>query len=125
MIYAMARDLKIDNESLHELTAAWCGITSLKSNSCTKAQAQVIIDCLKKLQDTPAGTPAQTAAPGGATPEQLNAIRKIAQSKGWNTERLNGFIKHTTGCASLDGISSANASRVITGLKKFTVTKTT
>lgn len=121
-IFALQKDLALSYDTLHEYMRDWSGATSLKSESCTAAQASKIIEALDAMQSQ---TTLKPRAHGEATAKQIHAIRQIARGKGWDTKRLNGFIKHTTGCSSLDSISSANASAVITGLKKMVVTKTT
>lgn len=121
MIYGLARDLGIDNASLHDFALDWARVRSLKSDVCSSAQANIIIECLEKMKGSD-----KNIKRGTITDNQINAIKAIKRSYKWGDERLNGFILHTLGIDELESLESMNhkqASRVITGLKQMSYAK--
>lgn len=127
-IYALAGELYISNEDLHEYMITWSNTASLSRDNCTMQQADKIINALLKMKDAsvvgkscllPAIPTGSIGKPGFITENQFNAINKIAGYKKWDMQHLNNFIKHTTGKLTLDGLTMKEASAVITGLKKI------
>lgn len=121
MIFGLAKDLNIDNDALHDYMFVWAKVSSLKADSCSKASANIIIECLQKMSGT-AKEENKPRKPGDATPKQLAAISSIAADKGWNASQLSGFIKHTVGKTDPEDLKMNEASQVITGLKKLSKT---
>ena len=132
MIFGLAKDCKLSNDQLHDLMPDWSGAHSLKQDSCTKAQADKIIEALQAMKEKAClpltkGESAQREGvftgnigkPGFITQKQFTAINKICAAKKWNIEHLNNFIKHTTGTLTADKLTMREASAVITGLKKI------
>lgn len=121
MIFGLLKDCGLTNEQLHVYLPAWAGTDSLKSDKCSKAQADKVIEALKNLKNKIVGGMAglPQSRPGFITPNQLNAINSITSQKNWDVNHLNNFIKHTTGKLSLCELTMKEASAVITGLKKI------
>jgi len=121
-IFALQKDLALSYDDMHDLMRDWSGASSLKSENCTSAQANKIIEAMTAMQNKSADAP---RAHGAATTKQIHAITAIAKSKNMDIAMLEGFIKHTTGSNDIDSLSARDASAVITGLKKITVVKKT
>ncbi len=126
-IYALAKDLNLSNDQLHDLMPAWAGTASLGKDNCTSAQANKIIEALGKMNNSSSASASKQShhitgnigKPGFITQKQFLAINQICAAKKWSPEHLNNFIKHTTGTLTADELTMKEASQVITGLKKL------
>lgn len=119
-IWVMAKELGLDNDLLHEFIG---NITHKKSISAlTTAEAIKVIDAMEKQIK---GNHKRTSPPNRVSKEQLWKMNKLAKELGWedNAKRLLGFVKKYAKVERLEWLTSAQAWRIIEGLKKL-VTKT-
>lgn len=115
-IYAVARELGIDNDLLHELVLRLTGKEHI--SELTKKEAIRVIDELEPRR------PTRTVQRTGrqvllATRKQYWMINKLAQELGWddNPKRLQGFIKKYAKVDHPRWLTVKQASAVIEGLK--------
>lgn len=113
-IYAMSRELGIDNDLLHELVDAQTGCSSLRE--LTRAQGNMVIDRL-------AG---RNGAGRMATPRQKYYIKVLLEKMGWvredgaaDTGRLEGLLKARFGVDSYGCLTVKKAGEVIEALKQM------
>lgn len=111
-IFAICKELGIDDDLLHELVYAETGCTSLRQ--LTMVRAMNVIDRLEG-KNTPKGM---------ATPKQKRFMEALARENGWALEdgsvdmdRLLGFIKARFKVESYQWLTSRKASQVIEALK--------
>lgn len=111
-IYALSKELGLDNDLIHELVLAETGKNSLKA--LTVPEGILIID---RLQGH--GTPK-----GMATPRQKRFIEGLLKNIGWVLEdgtaditRLEGLLRSKFGVDSYKWLTVKKASDVIEALK--------
>lgn len=113
-LWAVAHEVNIDSESLHERVYNEFGVDSLKE--LDNAQGWYIIDVLqgKNVRRPPAGK-------GMITDRQIYMIRMMERELGWNDNpgRLAGFIKKYAGVEHIEWLSRRKASAVIEGMKRL------
>lgn len=118
-IYAVARELGLDNDLLHEVVEVQTGKQHISDLS--KVEAIRVIDYLEGLTSRAGRRTSQ--AVGGAAPratnKQLWKIDQLAKALGWedNPKRVKGFIKKYAGVDNPEWLTKAQAWRVIEGLK--------
>lgn len=131
-IFKLANLAGLSNDELHCCLPEWAGCNSLASANCFSFQADIIIKALENICrkkgvviNAPLPRGGDGVGSGKLTARQLNAINTIQSELGWDDKRLSGFIAHTTGrdTACIDDLSPAEASKVITGLKRMGYTK--
>lgn len=115
-IYALAAELGLDNDLLHELVSAETGRNSIKA--LTIPEAVLIID---RLQGH--GTPK-----GMATPRQKRFIENLLKEIGWVVEngmpditRLESFLRARFAVDSYQWLTVRKASEVIEALKDMRI----
>lgn len=111
-IYALSKELGLDNDLIHELVYAETGKDSIKA--LTVPEGILIID---RLQGH--GTPK-----GMATPRQKRFIEGLLKNIGWVLEdgtaditRLEGLLRSKFGVDSYKWLTTKKASEVIEALK--------
>lgn len=111
-IWALARELGLDEDLLRAVTFYLTGSESI--SALTKTQAAVLIDELesKKRGET---------RPGMATPRQIWKIRELEKELGWADQpaRLRGYLKKYAHVDDLRWLTGKQAWKVIEGLKKI------
>ncbi|QGP91690.1 hypothetical protein MGLY_10320 [Neomoorella glycerini] len=110
-IWAMARQLDLDSDLLHEFVYNYTGEKSIAALS--RSQAAKVIDVMEsRLGSRPANR---------VSKKQLWKIRQLARQLGWddNPKRLQGFVKKYGGVDKPEWLSPAQAWKVIEGLKKL------
>lgn len=110
-IYALKRQLGMDNDELHCLVQGMTGVESLKLLNIR--QAARVIDRLDAL----AG--GRRDVPGRASEAQQRLIQKLAEEMGWAGEpsRLRGFLEAKAGVSDVRFLSIDSARRIIEALK--------
>lgn len=115
-IYAMSKELGMDNELLHSFILNVTGMEHI--SKLTKYEAIEIIDRLETIKS---GKPASsTYRYNMATQGQIYMIKSLEKSLGWddNPRRLKGFMKKYTGVEELNWLTFKKASNLIEALKK-------
>jgi hypothetical protein len=115
-IYAVARELGMDNDLLHTHLCTVTGKDSLKELNIQEAVR--VIDSLE-------GKPVATRT-SGMTQKQFKYINILMRDLGWVTEdgrsdykRLNGFCSKRYGIDHYSWLTVSKASDVIEGLKNM------
>lgn len=118
-IFAIAKQVGLSNPELHDCIFTWVGVRSL-GNTCSGKNAHKIIECLNKIivSKTNYGKSGNQASD-----RQLEEINRLRDSLGWNDARIAGFAKHTLKKNLFDDLTVSEASKLITGLRKYLSTK--
>lgn len=121
-IWAMARELGLDNESLHDLIFAETGRSSMRE--MTPSEQTLVEMRLGRMKD---GSRPQRGISQKRTDTEGNpatiALRKkiyaLCGVLGWNNEnaRINGFVKKMCGVERIEWLNRAQCGKVIEGLK--------
>lgn len=110
-IYAMARQIGVNGDELHDIVF---GLTSCESiKGLSKQQAVRVIDRLNVLAGFEKGVPNR------ATPEQQFFIQRLAKEMGWSGDpaRLRGFLEAKAGVSDVRFLTLDSARRIIEALK--------
>lgn len=110
-IYAMARNMGMDNDTLHDVARGISGKDSLKA--LTVSQAARLIDRLKAYAGESGDIPNRT------TRNQRWLIQRIAEEMGWGAEpaRLRGMVQRVAGVSDVKFLTAQQAWKVIEALK--------
>lgn len=112
-IFALSRQAALSSQELHSYLPDWCGGSSLSSeHGISSAQANQVIDALTSIIEKKGLNKNKPSS------KQLRAIKTMKSILGWDTFRLERFIYHTCGKASLESVTIKEASAVILGLNK-------
>ena len=110
-IYVCLKEVKKDNEFLHDNMPAWVGKSSVKDLSTN--DVTVVIRNLKKVGEA---TPIVSGSP---TSGQLYAIKRLSEDLEYSPEQLSGFILRTTkNKTTVETLTFTDASAVIAGLRR-------
>ncbi len=118
-IYAVAREIGIDNDLLHALVEK--RFSKQHISDLTLIQAGALIDYLEERK----GRGRNIQLPSGrkvplVTDKQLYKINQLARQLGWdNPKRLPGFCKKYAGVDKPEWLTKEQAWRVIEGLKSL------
>jgi len=113
-IWALGKELNMDEDLLR---ATVHGVTGSESISAlSKYEAGKVIDNLTERKGK-----AKEKTTNRASKKQLWKMKRLAAQLGWedNPKRLKGFIKKYAGVDRLEWLTSAQAWRIIEGLKKL------
>lgn len=113
MIYGLAKQAGMDNDTLHDFAHTLHRVESLKDLS--KSQASRFIDNLKlKANYKPVPQSADRL-----TSKQKGKIFALARDMGWtdNPKRLRGFVEARVGVSDINFLSAQEAGLVIEALK--------
>jgi hypothetical protein len=121
-IWAMARELRLDADLLHEVVEGLVGVSSLKQ--LTQRQAEKVISALKKQKDGATRQRRerkQRLGPKtiGITPRQAGYLKRLKESLGWTEDRLNGFVKRQTSVERWEWLKREQAVWVIQAMKEM------
>ncbi len=109
-IFVLAKERDLDNDILHDYIFM---ITKKEHiNELTKAEGIEVINSLSPARQPMRGN-------NMASEKQLNYIKGLAKDMGWNSKRLNGFVKKVGSVDDIRFLTKVNASKVIEGLKKL------
>jgi len=115
-IFGLLRDCKKSNEWLHEMLPLWVGKSSLKELS--QMELDAIITALENVKKV------KPFIENYRTEKQAKYINFLKSKLKLSTEKLNGFILHTTGDKnSVDELTLNTATAVINGLKNILLGK--
>lgn len=111
MIYALARQAGMDNDTLHDMAMGITGKESLSAMSA--AEGAQVIDRLKAYLG------ANGDIPNRATQKQQWLIRRIEAEIGWKNapNRLRGLIHRVAGVSDARFLTVDQARKVIEALK--------
>lgn len=115
-IYAVAKELDIDNELLHTITLNVTGKESI--SVLTNSQAIQLID---ELEYKKTGVKKKSAYRSNrATEDQIYKIRALETALGWesNPKRLKAFMKKYSRVDNIQWLTFEAASNLIEALKK-------
>lgn len=115
-IYALSKELGLDNDSLHIFTSDLTGVGSISHLS--NIQAIKLID---ELEYEKTGIrKASTFRSYRATEDQIFKIRALERELGWddNPNRLKGFMKKYCKIDNINWLTFSQASNLIEALKK-------
>jgi len=115
-IYAMARELGVDNELLHERVEVQYKKKHI--SDLTMIQAGYLIDRLGQMHGRSISTATGRKVPL-VTKKQQYKISQLVEQLGWseNPKRLRGFCKKYAGVDNPDWMTKEQAWRIIEGLK--------
>lgn len=115
-IYAMAKELDLDNDLLHAFTMNIVGEERISHLS--KLQA---IKLIGELEYKKTGIRKNVSPKSRATTEQIYKIRALEKELGWNDnpKRLQGFIRKYSKVDNIRWLTEKAASNLIEGLKKI------
>lgn len=113
MIYALARNAHIDNDTLHDIALGITGKESL--NALDPAEGARVIDRLRAYIGE------HGDIPNRATQKQQWLIRRIEAELGWSGEaaRLRGLIQRVAGVSDIHFLTVSQARKVIEALKSM------
>ncbi|MBU5442055.1 phage protein GemA/Gp16 family protein [Paenibacillus sp. MSJ-34] len=111
-IFGLAKQVKMNNEELHDLVQSVTGSTSIKALS--KEQGIKVIDRLHGLLGK-----GSSRERGRATPKQIWQINKLAEELGWKSDplRLRRFLEKKLGVSHPSYLSPSQASKDIEAFK--------
>jgi hypothetical protein len=109
-IWAMARELGWDSDTLHEMAYRWTGTMSI--SGMNKEQRMVVLDNLVHAWRKTYGIPTE-----GPSDPQLWKIYDLARQLEWDFLRLAGFCERVAGVSMPEHLNERTASKVIEGLK--------
>ena len=121
-LWAIAKspELHMTDEDLHALVYRETGKESIKA--LTQGQISEVARVLQNMKDgiSRSTRPKRTDEGGDArTIQQRRKIYALTESLGWNDnpQRIQGFVKRTTGVDRLEWLNVAQCEKVIEGLK--------
>lgn len=106
-IFAMARELDLDNDVLHDLVAGATGEAHI--SKLTIDQAGKVIEALIRMAENP--------RPGRLTPGQRKKILKLGHLMGWHWRQIDGMCRRVVKVASLDWLTPQDAWKVTEAMK--------
>lgn len=111
MIYALARQAGMDNDTLHDVAYGITGKESLCA--LTGTEGARVIERLKAYMGTSGDIPDR------ATQKQQWLIRRIEAEMGWRDDpsRLRGLVEKVTGVSDMRFLTVKQARKVIEALK--------
>ena len=115
-IYAMAKELSMDNELLHAFIKN--NFQKEHISGLSKYEAMDVID---KLDEMKTGVKkAKVYRNNMASQDQIYKIKALERELGWkdNPKRLKAFMKKYTGVENLNWLTYSKASNLIESLKK-------
>ncbi|MBN1227665.1 MAG: DUF1018 domain-containing protein [Deltaproteobacteria bacterium] len=118
LVYALCRDIEIDNDTLHKNIYKCYGKKSIKDLS--PKEVQEVIKVLKKLEvdhkkKAKKPVPFSNKVIELATQNQLEYIKCLEESLGWSDRQLEGFRRRIIRKTKIRTKREAN--KVINGLK--------
>ncbi|GAB6170766.1 hypothetical protein JCM15765_02440 [Paradesulfitobacterium aromaticivorans] len=117
-IWAMARELDMDKDLVHEFAY---NVTKEHSLSGLSVQQAIkVIDAMEALTHKEKAKSIEPKATR-ASKKQIWKMKQLAKELGWsdNEKRLQGFVKKYAGVDKLEWLTPAQSWRVIEGLKKL------
>lgn len=116
-IYAMAKELNLDNDLLHSLVFSLTGMEHM--SALRKMEAVNVIDELEYRKT--GQRKKNTYRANRATQDQIYKIKRLEKELRWsdNPRRLKGFIRKYAKVDNLDWLTFKNASDIIEGMKKL------
>lgn len=121
-LWAIAKspELHMTDEDLHAVVYRETGKESIKA--LTQGQINEVARVLQNMKDgiSRSTRPKRTDEGGDArTIQQRRKIYALTESLGWNDnpQRIQGFVKRTTGVDRLEWLNVAQCEKVIEGLK--------
>lgn len=115
-IYALAKELNLDSDLLHEFT-----FNLVKRDSISKLTNIEAITLIDELEYKKTGVRKEkTYRSNRATEDQIYKIKALETSLGWDTNpnRLKGFMKKYSRVDNIKWLTSEAASNLIEALKK-------
>lgn len=110
-IYAMAREIGLSDDGLHDVVYGLTGCESIRRLS--RQQAMRVIDRLNAL------TGVRKDVPNRASEAQQLYILRLAKEMGWagDAARLRGFLEKKAGVSDVKFLKIDDARRIIEALK--------
>lgn len=115
-IYAMAKELSMDNELLHAFI-----LNNVQKEHISELSKYEAMDVIDKMDEMKTGVKkTKTYRENMATQDQIYKIRALERELGWNDnpKRLKAFTKKYTGVENLNWLTFSKASNLIESLKK-------
>lgn len=116
-IYALAKELNLDNDLLHEFT-----YNVIKKDSISKLTNVEAITLIDELEYKKTGVRKEkTYRSNRATEDQIYKIKALELELGWreNPNRLKGFMKKYSKIDNINWLTFNAASNLIEALKKI------
>jgi hypothetical protein len=106
-IFAMAWELSLDNDVLHDLVAGATGEAHI--SKLTVDQAGKVIEALIRMVERP--------RPGRLTPGQRKKILKLGYLLDWERRQIDGMCRRVVNVASMDWLTPRDAWKVTEAMK--------
>lgn len=117
-IYAMAKELDMDNELLHAFIK-----NNVQKEHISELSKYEAMDVIDRMDEMKTGVKkAKAYRSNMATQDQIYKIKALEKELGWNDnpKRLKAFTKKYAGVENLNWLTFSKASNLIESLKKVT-----